>query len=293
MAWVLALACSDNGAGLRDGGGFMLPDGGFRDVGTPDSGDFDAGPYVCNPTCTSGEVCGCVGTVPSCGCHEPGTFGASCDFLHPETCADPTQCKPGRVADMTLALCTDGREGSACSKADPICSTALGCVCLTSPLGITDCTCLESIAPDTMLCDPMVAASCPGGACLRQVGSRGEAWWFCSHGAPGDPCEKSNDVCQTSLGCTCPLVAGQERCLCSEPGELEGAPCDPTVFGSCVAPLSCTLETDFELGDRTICTGGSRPDGGSPDECDPFDPTTCPPNTTCLRTAGRFTCVPT
>ena len=286
-------ACSDKGSGLRDGGGFVLPDGGFPDAAFPDAAPVDAGPYVCNPACTSGEVCGCVGEpTPSCGCRAAGTYAAACDPQHPETCAAPFSCQPGRVSDDTLYRCTDGREGSACSKASQVCTTALGCVCLTSPIGITDCTCLETVAADTMLCDNMVPASCPNGACLRQEGSRGEAWWFCSHGAPGDPCEVNNDICQTTLGCTCPLIAGQERCLCSEPAD-EGLPCDPTVLGSCVDPLMCVLERNFERGDRTICSsGGGQTDGGLNDECDPMDPGTCPPAWLCLRMAGRFRCVP-
>jgi hypothetical protein len=296
-AWPLLLlaACSSTPEDrLKDGGGFSIPDGGQLDATIRDSGAPDVGPWVCDPPCTSPEVCGCVGVpTETCGCHRPAGYATLCDPLHPETCAAPLECVPSRVQGDRVALCSDGREASYCSHLYEICSTAHGCVCLTSPTGLTECTCMETIAPDTMLCDRMVPASCPNGTCVR-VDRGGVVWFFCSHGAEGDPCELGDNSCNTSLGCTCPRIGGREVCRCSVPGDTEGDPCDPNVAGACVAPLECRVNPDQINGTSTICTTFlGQPDGGIGGECDPGDPTSCPGGFNCVPVGGgRFECRP-
>jgi hypothetical protein len=252
---VLALGCNKPGPGLIDGGGFMLPDAGVRDVGeTPiDTGVPDAGP-ICDPPC-------------------PGN----------ETCA------AAREHGNDVFLCTDGAENTACSHTQDLCTTALGCVCLTDPTSTTDCRCTESVSNPT-LCDRMVPESCPGKVCVRVEGPNG-VYFYCSGGASREPCDPAQDNCQTSLGCTCPLVDDIERCQCSEPAP-EGAPCDINVAGACQGSLMCVVAGNPLDGRNTICTSNSSvPDGGMPIPCDPNNPTSCPPGQTCVETEDGFVCV--
>lgn len=281
--------CSgESGPRLVDGGAFVLPDAGFPDVQVYDSG-IDAGPFVCDPGCGAGQACGCLEGV-GCGCHAPGGNLAPCDPQHPETCAAPTVCSRTRQSGRDLYVCTDGRDGNPCSKTLETCQTALGCVCLTPPNGATDCRCTETFEDTSGLCDRMVPESCPDGVCVRTTGAGGQVYFLCSDGAPGRPCEPGDGSCRTSLGCTCPRFAGRERCLCSEPGG-DGAPCDPSVPGSCVAPLMCLAQQVPDQGTSTTCSSGSR-DAGLPPGCDPNNPGSCPPGYRCEQVQGQFQCVP-
>lgn len=284
-----AVACRDAPAprGL-DGGAFQLPDAGFRDASVRDAGDHDAGPFVCDPSCAAELACGCVSG--ACGCLQPGGHGSACDPQAPATCAEPTACVPVRRAGSDAFLCTDGREGSACSKTDDRCTTRLGCVCLTNASAITDCRCTETWDPAERLCDRMVPETCPGGTCVRTVGSGGRAYFLCSDGSRGQPCEANDNSCRTSLGCTCPVIAGAPRCSCSEPG-AEGEPCDFRVAGSCQAPLVCGVERDLAGGNRTVCQREGGP-GPMPGGCDPTDPESCPPGEICVWGPGGGACIP-
>lgn len=293
FALLAVVGCKDTPA-VRgaDGGAFVLPDAGFFDAGFYDAGGRDAGPFVCMPACTGGDVCGCL--ADDCGCHLPSQLAEPCDLSNPDTCAAPYECVRARREGVDVAICSDGREGISCSKTADICTTALGCVCYTEGSGSTDCRCLESHDPENGLCDRMVPETCPDGTCVRSIGSTGSAFFFCSDGAEGRACEAGDGSCRTSLGCTCPLVGGRERCQCSEPGG-DGAACDPNVAGACSPPLMC-FPSSTPDGITTRCSSnpqGGRDGGvGGPGEmCDPNDPTSCPPGAECLFTGQGFQCV--
>ncbi len=277
-------ACTKPGPGLVDGGGFVLPDAGKRDAGTPDSGAGDSGPFVCAEPCTGGTVCGCVDR--DCGCQTPAGNDELCDPQAPATCRSGLSCLRARRAGVDVYVCSNGAEGTSCSHTADICTTALGCVCLTPPTHTTDCHCVESVTSPS-LCDPLVPLSCPGNVCVR-VDAPGGAYFVCSDGALNSPCDQAQDNCQTSLGCICPLVSGRERCLCGEPSG-EGGPCDPNEPASCVDGLDCVVAGNPMEGASTVCSGGpSLPDGGIP--CDPNNPTSCPPGQICEEGPGGFTC---
>lgn len=285
-------ACSgDSGPRLVDGGAFVLPDAGFRDASIPDR-EVDAGPFECAPACGAGEVCGCLetGAGRDCGCHPPGQNLDPCDPQHPETCGGSTVCSRTRQQGADLYVCTDGREGNPCSKTLETCTTALGCVCLTPPSGATNCSCVEDFDEGSGLCDRMVPETCPDGVCVRAPSVGGNVYFLCSDGAEGNPCEPGDGSCRTSLGCTCPLVGGRERCQCSEPGGA-GALCDPSVPGACEAPLMCLPQRGPDQGTTTTCRSAT-PDAGLPPGCDPNNPGSCPPGFVCRETEGGFQCVP-
>ncbi len=272
-----------------DGGAFVLPDAGFRDASAPDPGDVDAGPFVCEPACEGAEVCACRGA--DCGCGAPGVAGDRCDPQVPASCAAPSACVRTRQRGQDVFECTVGGEGSACSKTDDRCVTALGCVCLTPLDGRTTCTCRQTWDPAERLCDRMVPETCPGGTCVRVVGPQGTAGFSCSDGSRGQPCEPEVPSCRTSLGCTCPVFAGRQACLCSEPGEQAGEPCDPRVAGSCAPPLSCR-PTPGEGGLSSTCQGEPGPSDAGAGRCDPRDPRTCPRGFVCVDLGGGLECVP-
>lgn len=292
-----ALAGCSGGAGPRliDGGAFELPDAGFKDATVRDTG-VDAGPFVCAPGCVAPEVCGCLESAAGrdCGCHPPASNLGACDPQSPETCLAPTVCSRTRQVGVDRFVCTDGRESNPCSKTMDICQTTLGCVCLTPPSGATNCTCTETFTDSSGLCDRMVPETCPNGTCVRVVGVGGTAYFLCSDGVEGAPCERGDGSCNTSLGCTCPVLSGREVCRCSEPGTQSGAPCDVEVPGSCAAPLMCWPQSVPEQGVSTVCASEApgRPDGGTSLTCDPFDPGTCPPGTICVEVEGVLQCVP-
>jgi hypothetical protein len=291
FALLLLVTCKDT-SGQRgiDGGAFTIPDAGFIDAGFYDSGLNDAGPYQCPVTCSGGQVCGCI--LGDCGCHTPKAFNEPCDVQHPETCESPFQCVRARSEGFDIDICSDGRLGIACSKTADICTTQLGCVCYTDASSTTDCRCRDAHDPNNELCDRFVPETCPNGVCVRAIGSGGGAFFFCSDGAEGRACEPGDGSCQTSLGCTCPIVFGQARCTCGEPAEA-GEACDPNVAGACVAPLMCLPQQTPGRGITTVCGSGQGRDGGSgaPGSCDPNDPNSCPPGTACIMTAQGFQCV--
>lgn len=273
-----------------DGGGFRLPDAAPRDGGVRDSG-IDAGPFVCDPACANGQVCGCIAN--DCGCRAPSMLGDPCDPQHPETCGAGS-CVRARFMGSDIFFCSDGREGFPCSKTADICTTALGCVCYTPSSGATDCLCLEQHDPMNELCDRMVPETCPGGVCVRVEASSGGVYFLCSDGAEGRPCEVGDNSCRTSLGCTCPRIQGRDRCRCSEPAG-DGEPCDINVAGSCVPPLMCYPTQLPNQGVSTTCSDGPQGgrDGGvgTPGGCDPNDPMSCPPGQVCIPTGQGFQCV--
>ncbi len=285
-------ACSsDSGPRLRDGGAFVLPDAGFADATVYDTG-VDAGPFECAPVCSGGAVCGCLETSGdlNCGCHAPGNNLDACDPQNPATCAAPTVCSRTRQAGRDFYVCTDGRQDNPCSKSLDTCTTALGCVCLTPPSGQTDCRCVERFDQSSGLCDRMVPETCDPGTCVRATGVGGGAYFFCSDGSVGSPCERGDGSCTTSLGCTCPVLGGREVCICSEPG-VGGQPCDRSVSGSCESPLMCITQSIPEQGVTTTC-GSGTPDGGMLPGCDPLNLGTCPPGTRCEEVQGALQCVP-
>jgi hypothetical protein len=294
-AWALVaglVGCSGPaGPRLVDGGAFVLPDAGFADAQVRDTG-IDAGPFTCAPACGAGEACGCL-TGAGCGCHPVGGNLDPCDPQHPETCAAPTVCSRARTHGADVYVCTDGRAGNPCSKTLETCTTALGCVCLTPPSGGTDCRCVETFDPGLGLCDRMVPETCVGGTCVRATGPGGQVYFVCSDGAAGQPCEVGDGSCQTSLGCTCPVISGRAACRCSEPGTMEGAPCDLAVPASCAAPLTCTARQVPDEGISTVCSGAGGPDAGAGQPCDPTAPVPCPPGYACVDAGGGlFRCEP-
>jgi hypothetical protein len=291
MRWAVLLfagCSSEPGPGLVDGGGFRFPDATVRDAGdaAPDTGAPDTGPFACAPACTGSEVCGCI--AGDCGCHAPRTIGETCDPQEPLTCASGA-CVHARDNGASVDICSDGREGIACSHTADICTTALGCVCLTSPSGTTHCSCTETVPSDPLLCDPMVPRSCPGKTCVRTIGSTGNAYFVCSDGSEGKPCDPADGSCRTSLGCTCPLVRGRTACQCSEPSG-EGGPCDPSVSGSCVAPLECIVVGSMNEGRSSVCSSGGMGLDGGVFGCNPNDPTTCPPGQACVLGPEGYRC---
>lgn len=287
-------ACSDPAPRRVDGGVFVLPDAGFRDSSVRDLG-VDAGPFQCPFGCPVGQACGCLDT-PSgrqCGCHPRGEFGVVCDPFAPETCQDDLRCIAGRNG-IARYFCSDGRVGSFCSKRNEpdVCTTALGCVCLTSPMGTTTCRCLDTVDPAGDLCDRGVPATCPDGTCVRTNGPGGTVFFVCSDGSEGQPCERGDSSCRTSLGCTCPLFEGLAVCRCSEPVGAGGA-CDPDVQQACQDGLQCLPRPGVQ-GVSTIC-GTLFPDAGTGGgiACDPADPLSCPEGLICrLSPSGGFTCQP-
>ena len=291
---LVAGGCSSESAPRRvDGGAFVLPDGGFRDASFRDIG-VDAGNPPCVPLCADGEACGCL-ELPggrSCGCHPVGMFGDPCDPGVPETCQADLRCVASRRG-VTTYRCSDGRPGSLCSRLNvpDVCATALGCVCLTGPSGMTTCTCENEADPDNPLCDPQVPQTCTRGDCVRATGPGGITYFVCSDGSLGSPCERGSPSCRTSLGCTCPVVQGLARCQCSEPSN-EGGPCDLEVAGGCLDGLFCIPQRDLN-GVSTICSS-EVPDAGTNDlPCNPLDPMPCPAGLICRQNLnGGFTCQP-
>ena len=286
--------CSSEPAPRRvDGGAFVLPDGGFRDASVRDAG-FDAGKDPCMERCAPNEACGCLElpAARSCGCHPRGGHADVCDPNNPRTCQDELRCVAGRNG-QTIYFCSDGRAESLCSKRnDPdVCRTTLGCVCLTLPSGLTTCRCADTPDPDNPLCDPDVPETCTSGTCVQASAPGGITYFVCSDGREGQPCAPDDSSCQTTLGCTCPLVAGLQRCRCSEPS-VEGGPCDVDVPESCVDGLSCVPERTVD-GTRTICTS-AVPDAGTASDipCDPGDPFSCPAGFICLPGPNGFRCAP-
>lgn len=289
----MATACtSEPGPGLVDGGGFRFPDSGPIDTGTyvPDSGVPDSGPFACPLSCAGGQVCGCIDD--DCGCHRPRANNETCDPQVPASCAGGLPCVRARRDGVDVTICSDGSDGTSCSHTADVCTTAFGCVCLTMPSGSTDCRCTEYISPDPAFCDPMVPGTCPNGACVRTESAVGAIYFVCSDGSEGQPCEGRTDThCQTSLGCTCPLVRDHVDCRCSEPSG-EGGPCDPDVAGSCIGTLDCRLVGDMFNGRSTVCGSDTPggPDGGMRLECNPNNPTTCQPPKMCILTAEGYVC---
>lgn len=290
LAVALLVGCpGDDGPRLRDGGAFTLPDGGFVDASVRDTG-VDAGPFQCDPACPSNQACGCI--LDTCGCFPRGGNLDPCDIQNPDTCGAGTTCTRARVQGRDVFLCSDGRDGNPCSKTQQTCTTELGCVCLTPSNGQTDCQCVETWVPQAGLCDRMVPETCPGGTCVRATTSGGTAFFICSDGSEGQPCEVGDNSCRTSLGCTCPRVSGRDRCACSEPAG-EGEPCDFSVPGSCEAPLMCVPRQGLGGQVSTVC-GSEVPDAGTMTPgCDPNNPGSCPPGFTCTEVPGMgFQCVP-
>lgn len=284
-------ACSrpdPNEPRFMDGGGFRLPDAGTMMMSPPDAGPSDTGPFMCQTTCPNDQVCACLDS--QCGCHPPQGYLAPCDPQVPETCASGLSCVRARIG-IDRFICSDGREGTPCSKTADICTTRLGCVCLTDITGATNCACTEDPDPNTQLCDRMVPETCAA-VCVRAEGPGGAIYFLCSDGAEGRPCERGDGSCQTSLGCTCPLIADRERCRCSEPGQMAGAPCDVQAPGSCVSPLMCMFEQSPQVGRSTVCRNIGPPDGGVGGECQPGDPLSCPPGFSCVQAPGGNMCIP-
>lgn len=279
---LLALAaCSrPDGRVLADGGLFEIPDSGFSFDARidPDAGFIapDTGPFQCTTGCPDGSVCGCIDTKPreTCGCNVRGGYTDPCDPQVPDSCRWPYECVLGRTVGGSRWLCSDGREGTPCSHAgENSCRTSSGCICLMTPIGI-GCSCRGDPGPNPLLCDPQNPASCPEGRCVTVNNVN-----MCSSGGRNEPCNPGDGLCQTSLGCTCPLVAGRESCRCSEPGEVPGDACDPRVPGSCEAPMECTVIRGGEsIGEfYTECVGG----GGNMElNCDPVTQN-CPPMYVC------------
>lgn len=271
LAAVLFLcACSRPDARqLADGGLFEIPDSGrsadarvFLDAHVA---AVDSGPYVCEEGCPDGSVCGCIDTQPraTCGCNPRGGYTAACDPQAPESCKWPFECVRARSLSGVRFICSDGREGTPCSHTEDTCHTENGCVCLTTPLGLS-CSCQGSVVGENpFFCDPLVPSSCPEGTCVR-VEASGGAVFLCSGGEVNEPCVRGDQTCHTSLGCTCPLIGTREICRCSEPGTAPGDPCDISVEGSCAAPLTCRRLGGDQPGEGvTECVGRTQTaDGG-------------------------------
>lgn len=289
VALVLVSACREGPSARRlvDGGRFELPDSGQildarAQVGPPDSGPGDSGPFVCEGGCPDGSVCGCLDdNARTCGCTQPAGFNEPCDPQHLETCRWPFECVRGRKLEGLRYVCSDGRAGSSCSSVDSICNTSRGCVCVQTPFGTTACSCQGEQGANPVLCDPQTPASCPGGTCVR-IETPSGVTHLCSQGMRYQPCSEGDSTCRTSLGCTCPIYLGRASCQCAEPGEVDGELCDPRVPGACVAPLECgVVPGDLPAEFDTRCVSSEGGDGGvAPLDCDPARPF-CPTGFTC------------
>ena len=254
---------------LVDGGLFEIPDSGRSSDARVNLdahvAAVDSGPFVCDEGCPDGSVCGCIDTQPraTCGCNPRAGYTESCDPQAPESCRWPYECVRARALSGTRYICSDGREGTPCSHTQDTCHTENGCVCLTTPLGVS-CSCQGSfVGENPFLCDPLVPASCPEGTCVRVEGTGG-AVFLCSGGGLNEPCRQGDQTCHTSLGCTCPVFGQREICRCSEPGTSPGDPCDIDVPGSCAPPLECEqLGGDLPGQFVTECVGrGPGADAG-------------------------------
>jgi hypothetical protein len=293
-------ACSSRSSerNLVDGGLFEVPDSGFTFDARPrfdgSVEEVDSGPFICDAGCPDGSFCGCV-TSPnrSCGCLPRGGYSGSCDPQVEDSCKWPYECTRAQTIQGIRYLCSDGREGTPCSRTDQSCNTSNGCVCFSTPIGF-GCACQGNPGPNPLYCDPQVPASCPEGTCVRLDGQNAPIY-ICSSGEANEPCNPGDNTCHTSLGCTCPLIASRESCRCSEPGTLEGDPCDPEVAGSCASPLECVvLRTEAINQFVTECVGGTpRSDGGTdPLACDPGRPL-CPNGYSCEEVRPNvFRCTP-
>lgn len=292
-------ACSDSSSGteLKDGGAFVFPDSGMiRDASVvlSDAALPDTGPHVCDPTCGPGMICGCLDTQPrDCGCHVPQPASESCDPMNPDTCAEGLTCITAVKFSQIRYVCSDGSDGIPCQKETSICTTALGCVCASTPLG-RSCSCQGS-PNNSGFCDPEVPATCASGACVR-LESGGNTVYVCSDGSEGSPCDPDSQVpnCTTTLGCTCPLFRGAQVCECSEPGDV-GDLCDPQVVESCMGALTCVAmqEGDTPNSLSTRCAGGGgTPDAGTnPTSCDPVI-NNCPQGQQCTEISpGIWMCI--
>lgn len=284
------------GRELADGGAFELPDSGwFFDASTvrfSDAAAPDTGPFQCNRTCGDAQICGCLDTPPNptCGCNARAGYAEPCDPQVEDSCKFPFRCVIARKLEGTRYICSDGREGTPCSNTNDTCMTQNGCTCLSTPFGLA-CSCRGPTTGSALFCDPRVAMPCREGTCVR-VRSSPMDFFICSDGGKDEPCQPGDNSCHTSLGCTCPTVAGREVCRCSEPGDVAGDACDPAVPMSCRAPLACRPIPDQELGGfSTVCAGAGTPDGGTdPLACDPMRPS-CPPSYECVEvTPGRYRC---
>ena len=298
LSFLLAMACTDSRLtqdGI-DGGAFVLPDSGYvYDGGTrnTDLGVPDSGPHTCDDECEENEVCACLMSGESnCGCHLPQAYQARCDPQVQESCLSPLECVRGRLTSGYIYLCSDGRAGTPCSKTQDTCTTSNGCVCLSTPFGVT-CECQGRTNVDPLFCDPQVPASCPNGTCVR-VDSPSGAYYQCSDGTVNQPCERGDGSCVTSLGCTCPIQGSRPMCRCSEPGTEAGDLCDPMVMGSCVEGLNCEVRGNaLEEGYISECVPENWMMGGGdmdPFACDPNAPL-CPPGFDCEEVMeGVFRC---
>ena len=278
---------------LQDGGGFRLPDGSVSNPDGSTSADLgpapDAGPFVCNPSCEAGLVCACPETFPRrCGCVAPAERARACDPAVLESCVSGLDCVEALRYDRYEHVCSDGSEGTPCSRREPSCTTTNGCVCLSgSPLG-TSCGCQGAPSAGGP-CDPNAPTPCPPSMTCVPVSAGAQSSWYCSDGADGTPCVpvEHEAHCETELGCTCPVYLGTPTCVCRNRGTV-GQLCDPTIANSCLPGLQCRLmqEGDTPNQQTSRCFG-------QPAElpCDPFVPGSCPPNHECRQArGGRFLC---
>lgn len=266
---------------------FVLPDAGRRDARVEP--EVDAGteprPFVCPGGCPDGQACGCIGA--RCGCQIPARLGEACDPLNPDTCGSGA-CVIARVNGADRFLCTDGSEGSSCSKRDDRCATQLGCICLTPIVGGTDCRCRGALPSGNLFCDPLEPeATCPGFECRRVEGPSG-AYFVCANGVEGEACDPRVPICATSLGCACPFIEGNRACACAEPGGA-GEPCDGFVDGACTPPLICVAEDDDGTVD-TVCRAATDASSNLPCDPDPLGPDRCPPGEICAPSPGGHRC---
>lgn len=301
--WLTALAalaavggaCSEGGTGtpVADGGGFALPDAQSspadaaapRDVGPA----VDAGPFVCEPACPAGQVCACPDTFPlRCGCVEPASLSRPCDPAAPESCQAGLVCVEALKYGRYEHVCSDGSEGTPCSRREPSCTTTNGCVCISgSPLG-TSCAC-QGAPRAGGPCDPNAPMPCPTTMTCVPVSAGAQSTWYCSDGGDGSPCVplEHEAHCETELGCTCPIYRGTPMCVCRNRG-TNGQLCDPTIAGACLPGLECRLEPDGDTPDQRTSRCFGQP---TEIPCDPLNPGSCPLGWSCTPgSGGQYSC---
>lgn len=297
-SWLFALgllwACpsEQTGTPVADGGGFILPDARVvhEDAAVSlDAEVVDAGPFVCEPECEAGLVCACPDTFPRrCGCVAPAGLSRPCDPEVPASCAGDLVCVEALKYDRYEHVCSDGTEGTPCSRREPSCLTQNGCVCLSgSPLG-TSCAC-QGAPRAGGACDPNAPMPCPVTMTCVPVSAGSQSTWYCSDGQDGSPCVplEYEAHCETELGCTCPIYRGSPLCVCRNRG-VTGQLCDPLIAGSCVAGLECRLEQDGDTPDQRTSRCFGQP---TEIPCDPLNPGSCPLGYDCEQNStGQYLC---
>lgn len=197
-----------------------------------------------------------------------------------------------------------------------VCASACGagevCGCLQTQAGL-DCGC-HPPGVNLAACDPQVPESCAAPTVCSRTRQVGQDVYVCTDGRDGNPCSKTLETCQTTLGCVCLTPpSGSTNCTCTEtftdgsglcdravpetcPGGTcvravgiggngyficsdgaEGAPCE-VGDGSCRTSLGCTCPV---LSGREVCRC-SEPGSTSGAPCDPAVPGSCEAPLRCL-----------